>query len=117
MATKTIYADTLLNFGKHRGKAVADVLATDPGYFLWLREAGIVTLDVEVSEVVNDWGAKNPGEVKKVVYSAKKARDERRDSPYVKAEEKSVTRDEPKPVPPQPKVEFKPSHEAWGVWG
>jgi uncharacterized protein (DUF3820 family) len=33
--------DTVMPFGKHSGKTLGDILAEDPGYLDWLRDAEI----------------------------------------------------------------------------
>ena len=62
---KTIYSDVVLNFGKHKGRSVADILARDPGYFYWCREAGIAKLDADVNNAVDAWVLRNPKEASK----------------------------------------------------
>ena len=43
-----ICLDTVLNFGKHKGEQVEDLLDDDPGYLAWLYDEGYVfDLDVE----------------------------------------------------------------------
>lgn len=76
---KTIFHDTILNFGKYKGKGTLDVLAEDPGYFLWLSESGTYNLDDDVMKAVNTWAAHNGAEAHKVMKSAQKVRLERGD--------------------------------------
>lgn len=45
--------DTILDFGKHRGKTVEDVLADDPGWLLWaLENAERFEVDVLVHDTI-----------------------------------------------------------------
>lgn len=73
MAARTIFHDTVLNFGKYKGRAVEDILKSDTGYFLWLSESGVGRLDSVLKEAVAEWAAKNPGEARRVKRSAQKA--------------------------------------------
>lgn len=44
--------DTILMFGKHRGKQLEDVVEDDPAYVRWLAENEIKELDGEVLEAL-----------------------------------------------------------------
>lgn len=37
-------ADEVINFGKHRGRAIGDVIDSDPGWIDWALGAEVVTL-------------------------------------------------------------------------
>lgn len=119
MATRTIFGDVYLNFGKYKGKAATDVLASDPGYFLWLQEAGQANLAPDVSEVVMTWAKNNKAEAAKTVASARKVRKPTLEVPDGTG--KSAVSATPPweaakpltpPTPPAPKAQ----PENWGCW-
>ena len=106
----------VLNFGKHKGKAVVDVLASDPGYFLWLLEAGQAQLDRDVGEVVRKWALSHKSEAAKTVASARKARTTPIEKPPEYKEsrrEESVSREVSYTVQPTPAHVDNPN---WGQW-
>lgn len=74
---KTIHHDTKLNFGKYKGYDPLEVLKLDAGYFLWCRESGTYDLDANIGFGVDAWAKANPGDAKKVIYSASKTRAEK----------------------------------------
>ena len=108
---KTIYGDVVLNFGKYRGKEVAEVLISDPGYFFWCKEAGVAKLAPDVDDYVSTWAKQNPALAIKAGKSAAATR-------HAKAAEKAAENEyQAQAVPP---VEFQPSgkslNENWGAW-
>ena len=114
---KTIYSDTLLSFGKYKGRAVVDVLAEDPGYFLWLHEANMATLDLDVAEVVSSWAKAHPKEAKKTTLSAQRVKQES-NSEDVKTPSSSFDRKESVSAEVQytPKLDNHASNPNWGAW-
>lgn len=46
-----LYKQTVLTFGKHKGKTIADVIACDPSYVVWLHD---VCANVTVSSEAID---------------------------------------------------------------
>lgn len=113
MAKRTIYSDIYLNFGKHKGRQVIEVLAEDPGYFLWLREAGQAILAKDVNGVVEEWAEKNKGDAKKTIRSAHKVLDKSVALPSSQSPEVDQSSVSYMP-PPEPTPRTQP--ENWGCW-
>jgi hypothetical protein len=44
----------VLEFGKHSGVTVEDILHDEPGYFDWLFEKNIITATEEMREIINN---------------------------------------------------------------
>lgn len=114
---KTIFHDSILNFGKYRGRSAEDILMEDPGYFLWCFASETYGLDAVIREHVSTWAAANKQEAAKVKSSAHKALKERgaergsqpKSAPASSAPPASVTHD----------LAFAKSaekQEAWGTW-
>lgn len=54
MKQEILGQNTVLSFGKNKGKSVADVLRSDPGYLAWLRkERGVGSFDDEVNAAID----------------------------------------------------------------
>lgn len=108
---KTIYSDAILNFGKYKGKAVEEIMRSNPGYFAWLEATGNYSLDWQVAHCVEVWAKMNPDEAKKTRYSGELAKKKEESA---KADE-SVIRDV---LQGKPSVAFTPKvqNEAWGCW-
>lgn len=43
-----------LDFGKHKGETVEDVLENDPKYLLWIKEKGIHKFKPEVNKLLKE---------------------------------------------------------------
>ena len=109
---KIIHHDTLIPFGKYRGKSPIDIMRNDPGYFAWLYGAGIAMGDAVITEFMSEWSKANPKEYKRSLESGKKYLDKNR--PF-----ESSVRSEPPvrsatPMPPPVKTEAVNSD--WGSW-
>lgn len=60
---KTMGRDDKLTFGKHKGWSIAQVLAKDWGYILWLHENDVVELPEDVvSEAYTEDANSSPPE-------------------------------------------------------
>lgn len=70
----TLYHDTLMPFGKHKGEPCSEIAAKFPDYMVWLVAADMADLDEKLSEKVNAWTTSNPREASKAISSGMKAR-------------------------------------------
>jgi len=46
--------EDVMNFGKHNGVTVENILHDEPGYFDWLFEKKIITATPEMMEIINN---------------------------------------------------------------
>lgn len=110
---QTIFHDAILNFGKHKGRPAMDIARSDPGYLLWCQMSGTRKLDAALSEIVAAWVDKNPRDVRRIEYSAEKARAKRGQSRSSKTG--AATQPEAEIAPPA-KPAASEAHAAWGSW-
>ena len=113
---KTIYSDVIFNFGKYKGKEVAQIMRDDPGYLYWCDQSGVAKLAPDISEYVGKWVKANPGLAAKAEKSAKVARSSRK----AEMEEKGKGNAYTSVISSATPSEFQPSgkslNENWGAW-
>ena len=44
----------VLNFGKHKGKEISDVLEIEPSYIVWAAGKGLVSVDSKILSMAKD---------------------------------------------------------------
>lgn len=101
----TLYHDTLMPFGKHKGRPCIEIALNYPDYFVWLVAADMAELDEVLSGKVNAWATKHPREANKAISSGTNARREK----SATATKSTVTNNAQKPFAIQ-------RPENWGGW-
>lgn len=119
--------ESVLRFGKYKGRTVLDVCETDPGYLCWLRQTGFSDFGKEITEFIFAWEEANPSEVlsiKRNVERHKKEDAAKRAALVLDAEEKSRidiacaddSDDEPLHNPVLATMIPKDARPDWGSW-
>lgn len=109
MNAMMLQPESVLQFGKYKGRRIEDLFSTDPSYLSWMLQTGYANFGKRVTEMIVDWQESNPKEVLRIQKSIDKK----------KAEERSVIeRSESVPVHnPEPAPVVKPGvSAAWGSW-